>query len=250
MKKARNGIYYVLSAIRLVQQPGWLSNKSCIFSGKNPAKMQFLKEVVQKLKFLNKSIIVFSIITALIIIYILMPRGKPVEILETDELFSVIKDGDIICRLGDRLWSLFFKDISITDKRFSHMGIVRINEGNITVINAEGNTGHGRDFVSEITIEEFLNIARAVGVYRIKNINGNVISDMAMEYLGVPFDWQFDMSDESKLYCTELLYVILKRIMPELELRTAYVKELETEVITLDAVSNSDYFSEVYYTCR
>ena len=46
--------------IRLVRQPGWLSHKSGIFSGKNPAKMQFFKEVVQKLKFLNNSIIAHS----------------------------------------------------------------------------------------------------------------------------------------------------------------------------------------------
>ena len=194
-------------------------------------------------------VVIFILSIVLAFVYILVPRGKPVEILETDVLFSVIKDGDIICRLGDRLWSQFFKDFSVTDKRYSHMGIVRINDDAVTVINAEGNTGHGRDFVSEITIEEFLRIARAVGIYRINDIDGKIISDLAVEYLDVPFDWQFDMTDESKLYCTELLYVILKRIMPELELKTTYVKELETNVITLDAISNSQYFSEVYWTC-
>jgi putative GTP pyrophosphokinase len=40
---------------RLVRQPGWLSHKSCSFSGESLAKLRFLAEVVQKLKFPNNS---------------------------------------------------------------------------------------------------------------------------------------------------------------------------------------------------
>jgi hypothetical protein len=138
-----------------------------------------------------------------------MPQDRSIVI--PDMLYSVVKDGDIICRLGDRFWSQLFKDVSVTDKRFSHMGIIRINNGQITVINAEGDTGHGRDFVNEVTLTEFLKVARAAGIYRINDIDGKKISDLAVEYFDVPFDWKFDMTDESKLYCTELLYVILKK---------------------------------------
>jgi hypothetical protein len=150
-----------------------------------------------------------------IFIYITAPRGKPVKIQQLDTIVDVIKEGDIICRLGDRFWSQFFKDLSLQDKRYSHLGIIHINSGVVTVINAEGNTGHGRDFVDEVPLMDFLRIARAVGIYRLKNIDGNQISNLAIEYKGVPFDWQFDMYDESKLYCTELLYVILKRLSPD-----------------------------------
>ena len=48
-----------------------------------------------------------------------------------------------------------------------------------------------------------------------------------------------------KLYCTELLYVILKRIAPEIILKTVYVKALGKEIIPLDAVSKSDEFEEI-----
>jgi hypothetical protein len=140
------------------------------------------------------------------------------------------------------------KDISVTDKRFSHIGIIRIHNGHVSVINAEGDTGHGRDFVNEITIEEFLKHAVSVGIYRLNDADGSEISNLAMEYLGIPFDWHFDMKDESKLYCTELLYVIFKRVKPELELRTTYVRELKMDVIPLEAFSDSDYFSEIYFS--
>jgi len=192
-------------------------------------------------------IIIFLILITGVIICIIIPRGKPVEILNSDMLFSVVQDGDIICRLGDRFWSQLFKDVSVTDRRFSHMGIVRVMDSKIIVIHAEGDTGHGRDFVNEIGFDEFLKIARAVGIYRIKETDGSIISNLAVNYLGIPFDWQFDMYDETKLYCTELLSVILKQAHADFELDTIYVKELGKNIIPLDAISNSQHFTEIYF---
>ena len=176
-----------------------------------------------------------------------MPRGTPSTIQSSDRLFGIVREGDIICRLGDRLWSQLFKDVSVVDKRYSHMGIININNGLINVINAEGNTGHGKDSVNEVTLDEFLKVARAVGIYRIKDIEGGQIANLAIEYIGIPFDWQFDLYDESKLYCTELLYVILRRIDQKLKLNTVYIKGLGKEIIPLESISQSEYFSEIYF---
>jgi hypothetical protein len=176
-----------------------------------------------------------------------MPRGKPIKPQQSGIIASLVKEGDIICRLGDRFWSRYFKDLSLTDKRYSHIGIIHINNGIVTVINAEGGTEHDRDFVNESALGDFLSVARTAGIYRIKNAEGDQISTLAMEYIGVPFDWQFDMYDESKLYCTELLYVVLKRLLPDLKLSTVYIKGLGREIITPEAISRSEYFSEVYF---
>jgi hypothetical protein len=192
-------------------------------------------------------ITVFVLLLVSLFLFIVIPRGKPVPILESDMLFSIVREGDIICRLGDRFWSQAFKELSVADKRFSHMGIIHITNGTISVINAEGNTGHGRDFVNELPLEDFIKIARAIGVYRIKNIEGIQLSNLAFEYLNIPFDWQFDMNDESRLYCTELLYVILKRLEPAIELNTIFIKEMGKDIIPLEAISNSEYFSEIYF---
>jgi len=192
-------------------------------------------------------VIIFAISLIALIAYIIAPRGRPVPLPDTEMLFSVVQDGDIICRLGDRFWSTYFKDVSPEDKRFSHIGIIRISNGVITVIHAEGDTGHGRDFVNEVPLLDFIKIARAIGIYRLNEINRNELSNMALEYIGVPFDWQFDMYDSLKLYCTELLYVLLQRIKPELELKTVYVRELKKEIIPLDAITNSEHFLEIYY---
>jgi hypothetical protein len=182
-----------------------------------------------------------------IFIYITMPRGKSIKLQQLGIITSIVKEGDIICRLGDRLWSRYFKDLSLTDKRYSHIGIVHINNGIVTVINAEGGGEHKRDFVNESALGDFLSVARTAGIYRIKNTDRDQIAALAMEYIGVPFDWKFDMHDESKLYCTELLYVILKRLLPDLKLSTVYIKGLDKEIIPPEAISRSEYFYEVYF---
>jgi hypothetical protein len=176
-----------------------------------------------------------------------MPGGKPVFLIKENIFYGILKDGDIICRLGDRLWSQIFKDFSADDKRFSHIGIIRINNDRITVIHAEGTTKPGKDFVKEEQLDDFLKVARTIGIYRMTDLDGNKISGLAMEYIGLPFDWKFDMGDASELYCTELLYNILKILMPTFEFNTTYIKELGKDIIPIDSISNSEYFSEICF---
>jgi len=197
--------------------------------------------------FVLTGIIIFILLIFIIFVYIIMPRGIPIVLIKEDTFYGILKDGDIICRLGNRLWSQIFKDFSIDDKRFSHIGIIRIYNDRITVIHAEGTARPGKDFVKEEPLEDFLKVARAIGIYRIMNLDGNKISNMAMEYIGVPFDWKFDIGDASEIYCTELLYIILKRLMPEFKFNTTYVKELKKDIIPIDSITNSEYFSEVFF---
>jgi hypothetical protein len=190
---------------------------------------------------------IFLIALLSILIYITKRRGEPITVQNLDSFFEIAKDGDIICRLGDRLWSQAFKDLSAFDKRYSHMGIIRINNDQITVIHSEGTAKTGKDVVKEVAIESFIKNALVIGIYRLKNLDGSQISSIAKEYLGVPFDWQFDMEDGSKIYCTELLYLVLRRLAPTLKLNTVFIKEIEKEIIPLDSISSSEHFSEVYY---
>jgi len=175
------------------------------------------------------------------------PQLTPRPTIPARDIAEYLQDGDIICRLGDRLWSAYFKDISPIDKRFSHLGIARIADGNITVINAEGRAIEGRDLVNETDLDEFLAIAKAVGIYRPRGLDGKTLSTAAMGYIGYPFDWSFDLQDDTKLYCTELLYAVLKKTAPEIQLQTIFQKELNKEIMPLEAVSNSAFFEEVAY---
>jgi hypothetical protein len=190
---------------------------------------------------------IFGLILLAVSLCIKIPQLVPKKRIDANKLSAYLKDGDIICRLGDRLWSQYFKDISLTDKRFSHLGIIRVNGDKISVINAEGRAIEGKDLVNEVSLEEFLEIAKAIGIYRLNDFDGGKISSTALEYIGYPFDWNFEAEDDNKLYCTELLYVILKRIAPEIELKKIYQKVLDKEIIPLEACTDSEYFMEIIY---
>ncbi len=161
-----------------------------------------------------------------------------------EKLESFLEDGDLIFRLGDRPWSLLIKDIATHKERYSHVGIIK-KTTKISVINADTLRVDGKDGVIEVTIHDFASVAQRIGVYRFKSIERKEFSSIAEEYLGKPFDWDFDLSDESRIYCSELLYIILKRTSPDIELGTIYIKELKKSVIPLDVCVEHEEFEQV-----
>jgi hypothetical protein len=198
-----------------------------------------------------KRLVVFTgvIIGSLIIIFFVLfnyrTTKKATSNFTSEGLKPYLKNGDIICRLGDRLWSLYFKDLSPDDKRYSHLGIIRINGDDITVINAEGARWEGKDYVNETLLQDFIGAAKTIGIYRLKDVNGDVIIEKALHFVGVPVDWDFDMEDSKKLYCTELLYAILKDMDTDVKLRTVFQKELKVNIIPLESISYSPDFMEI-----
>ncbi|MDR0474951.1 MAG: hypothetical protein LBH43_14910 [Treponema sp.] len=195
---------------------------------------------------------VFLVLAAAVFMTVILQkqRQSSLQYIQEHEISPFLKDGDIICRLGDRPWSRLFKNLSPDDKRFSHLGIVRIRNNNISIINAEGLAIEGKDYVNEVSLEQFTKIAQSIGIYRARTIEGAKISDAALEYMGRPFDWQFDMANDDKLYCTELLYAVMKKLEPEITLNVIWIKEIGRYVVPVDACSRSDFFVEVGYWGR
>jgi hypothetical protein len=178
---------------------------------------------------------------------IVAPRQRADVGIDAADVAQHLKDGDVICRMGGRFWSAFIGKLSPDDRRFSHLGIVKLTGDSVTVINAECLTQGRSESVNETPLPEFLALAKAVGVYRANFIDGSTLSNKAVEYLGRPFDWDFDLSDESKIYCTELLYAIIKHAAPEHSLKAVQTRGHNRPIVVLEAVSNSSDFDEVLY---
>jgi uncharacterized protein YycO len=192
-------------------------------------------------------IFIIICITIIVIINRQKYQQNILQYVQEDAILPHLTDGDIICRLGDRIWSIYFKELSPNDKRFSHLGIARIRNNIVSVINAEGLANEGKDFVNEVPLKDFLKNAQSIGIYRLRTIEGETISDTALEYIGRPFDWQFDMEEDNNLYCSELLFVILKRLDASIVLNKVFIKEIGKNIIPLDVCSQSEYFTEIGY---
>ena len=120
---------------------------------------------------------------------------------------GALEEGDIILRYGNGLWSPVFRNVSRRDKRFSHAGIVVREGGAACVVHASAADLTGVGKVSWETVEDFLAASADYAVYRlaIPDLVRQRIAANARSYLGLSFDTLFDLSDTSRLYCTELV---------------------------------------------
>jgi hypothetical protein len=204
--------------------------------------------------FMKQKLFISIIIAAiLLIIAITMFRPHNVSVekrIMMEEIDSLLIDGDIICRLGNRIWSSYFCNLSPVDKRYSHLGIIRRINNKITVIHAEAGSSDGKSMVKETGLQDFLNIAKSIGIYRFNNIRRNDISDEAVKLVNRPFDWNFDSNEEESVYCTELLFIIINHLSFNIDLSTIYLENLNREIIPLDSCYDSRYFSEILYIKR
>jgi len=202
---------------------------------------------------MNQKTMLFAIIGGILLAVALgaaiitRPSKETKTVIDAVELIPYLQDGDIILRLGDGPLSPTFRNLSVTDKRFSHLGIVRIRDEEISIINSVGSMTNKTKGVYAVSLEQFLQVAQKVGVFRAHDIDGNMISDKALDYIDRPFDWNFDLNDDGKIYCTELLYAILKFYNCEHSIKTHYVKQIDKEIVPVDSISNSSAFTEILY---
>ena len=130
---------------------------------------------------------------------------------------DTLMSGDMIFRHGSGFWSELIRKNTPRDKRFSHVGVIYIEHGEIWVIHAEGNDFSGQGQVEKVPLTDFVRTAKKVGFFRLK-LSTKERSDFAcnaLAMLNVEFDWKFDKNDHSKVYCTELLYVALQKTKPD-----------------------------------
>lgn len=124
-------------------------------------------------------------------------------------LFDGVQNGDIICRLGTGFFSNQFKNYSLSEKLYSHVGIVEQDGDSLFIIHAEASELTGVGHVKRESIQIFLDGIKTWGVYRInaKDSVRNNIAVCAKSYFinKTPFDLDFDAAEDKKVYCTELV---------------------------------------------
>jgi len=124
---------------------------------------------------------------------------------------SLLQSGDLIYRFGNGLYSAYFRSVSQTDRRFSHVGIaVRTTAGGpLYVVHAEADDYTGQGGVRLDRLTDFLKEAGDRAAYRL-NCGEAIrrdIANRALDYRrrAVPFDLAFDAADTTAFYCTELV---------------------------------------------
>jgi cell wall-associated NlpC family hydrolase len=130
--------------------------------------------------------------------------------------YDILRNGDVIFIMGRTLNSSFLsfahsvRDATDSGDVFSHVGIVRKSGDLPYVIHA---SPEARAMKFEPAGDFLSRSAGRVGVYRAKDGFAETASLEALRYYeqGREFDSLFDMSDDYKVYCTELIWLVYKK---------------------------------------
>lgn len=132
---------------------------------------------------------------------------------------SILHNGDIIFRKGR---SFVSQMVLLADKNspFSHTGIIYKKNDSVFVIHSVPAEEKGKkDIVKIEPIEIFIRPDRAskILVCRLKDSSSSNISvqasQLALNYAKekIPFDGDFNLENDDKFYCTELIWKVYKK---------------------------------------
>ena len=128
---------------------------------------------------------------------------------------KILKNGDLIFRHARGTISNMLVHFSMKDSRYSHAGIISIEEGKIYVYHALGGEAAIHSELRKETMENFCRPAgvHSFGIYRLDfnqdQLTKSVLLARKYFYQKTPFDTKYDLSTDSALYCTEFVYKVI-----------------------------------------
>ena len=131
-----------------------------------------------------------------------------------DDAKTKIHTGDIVLRCGKDITSYKIREMSETDKTYSHAGIALVNDNGIFVYHltpAELTEPKEDSIIRLDPIEKFANPENnfEFGVGRFpfskEQINAIISHLDSMQKAGVSFDFLFDLNTKNKMYCSEMI---------------------------------------------
>ena len=152
----------------------------------------------------------------LLIFTIIFSCDQPEQKID-DTYDKYLVSGNIICRLGNGYFSGYFKEYASSEKKFSHIVIISKENDSVFVYHSEASEFTGVGFVKREPLGSFLNGINTFEFYKMKfsdSLNTKIIEQVKYYYdLKTPFDLEFNSTDNSKLYCYELIAISINKAL-------------------------------------
>ena len=170
--------------------------------------------IFPSLRYKHKNIILLGVVFSLFTLSIILPTDSPnIHIASYKIDTSLLKDGDVVFRRGT---SFVSNMVLMADENspYSHTGIIKTIDTAYYVIHSVPAEKFDEKDVTKIeSLTNFLirDRATAIAIYRL-NFENDIIPIRAANIADVfakqniPFDSDFNLKDDSRLYCTELVW--------------------------------------------
>lgn len=128
------------------------------------------------------------------------------------DIINLLETGDLALIEGDSYKSDIVKIID-SHNNYSHIGFIVKNDNNVYIVHMSIDTG----YIEWVNIEEYLKKCNVSNIdfYRLNNnISCSEIYALLRELNSkkVEFDFSFDHQRADKLYCSELIIVVLNKL--------------------------------------
>lgn len=123
--------------------------------------------------------------------------------------FKQIKNGFLICRLGNGYFSNYFRKYASKEQKYSHIGIISKENDSIYVYHSEASEFTGIGYVKKESLNLFIKEIKTFDFFKFKlsdSTKTNIMNSVKGYYeKKTPFDLNFNSFDDNELYCTELI---------------------------------------------
>jgi hypothetical protein len=150
----------------------------------------------------------------------LMVQGS-VPVATTERMFpSFLRDGDLVFRMGRGMLSALWGRLGNNFVPYSHVGLLVTSDGLPYVVHTEADEFTGIGYARKEPLAVFLGSSSADSgaVFRstglVSETDRNLVARTAEDYAHrkIPFDTDFDLDTEDRLYCTELVWRAFKSV--------------------------------------
>jgi hypothetical protein len=137
---------------------------------------------------------------------------NPINLHMIDSGIHLLQEGDIVLRTGNDITSTMFCKMNLKDKTYSHCGVVMIENGYPFVYHSIGGEDNPNETLRRDSASFWFSPLHNTGFgilrFGFTTLQTDSLKSIVLSYYASKkkFDLDFDLKDDNKLYCTEMVY--------------------------------------------
>lgn len=158
----------------------------------------------------------------------------------TDSLQNFLQNGDVVLRAGRDEVSKLFKLANTKDQQFSHCGVALFEDNKWVVYHLIATSNNPKGAIIKEPFASFLkpenNSDGAIIRYPFDSIQRLDFCNAIKKHYAhkIKFDHSFDLKNDDKMYCSELIYKSLLQATKDRRLIKPTISKMGTEYIAID----------------